>query len=234
MAAVLRSKYLHNDGVVVRSEAFCADAAAVQVTLWFLNSTKGHGSNVSDARCLGDAGVIAGTASFSPGQVVQYQRFYRFTPSQCAACGQRIGRPLPPNCMSRVYSGNIDSMSVPCARLNATAGRSRAADVLVVDAEGQDAAIVRRYLEIARARPPRVVVYEHSHLRRGQRDDLAQRLRAAGMTQHEPHLLGRANSALRAAHRGMPMWSALGRALSKLDARDNSVWVGSLDGLTST
>ena len=136
---MLRSRYSRNGNVSVLREAVCPDASASSTMLWFINVSKMLGSNVSDARCLGDLSATSGTASLSRRHVTQYQRFYRFTPSQCKACSERLQKPLPPSCLSRVYVDNLDNVSVPCARLV-----SERADALVVDAEGWDAAALTR------------------------------------------------------------------------------------------
>lgn len=217
-AAALRERYGGNSAVAVRAEAVCTTDDAEYTTLWLINTTKTIGSNHSDARCLGDLAAISGTASLSRKQVLQYQRFYRFTPSQCAACSQRLGRPLPPSCMSRVYLDNLENVSVPCVPLRAAS--EWAADVLVVDAEGHDADVVARYLEVVKATPPRALVYEHAHLRGTIRLQLAHRLSAAGMVRHDT---GRHRS----TRRGQQPWgwAALRHVLARVDVKDNSVWV---------
>ena len=225
--AALRSRYSGQESVSVRAEAVCETAAARWTTLWLINASKTLGANHSDARCLGDAGAISGTASLSRRQVMQYQRFYRFTPSQCARCAQQLGRPLPPSCMSRVYLDNLENISVPCAQLGGTAAAP--ADVLVVDAEGQDAEVVSRYLELAGS-TPRAIVYEHAHLRGSTRSSLAARLAANGMVRttevaqlprgRHAGLRGAAGSAKR-----IGPWAALRLALARIDLKDNSVWL---------
>ena len=91
-AESLRKAYAHNSLVRVVQAAFCPDASATTVPLWFINGTKNLGSNESDVRCAGAA--ISGTASFSRAHVMQHQRFYKFTPSRCANCARELGRAL--------------------------------------------------------------------------------------------------------------------------------------------
>ena len=227
-AAALRDRYSGQQSVNVRQEAVCESAAARWTTLWLINVSKTFGANHSDARCLGDLSAISGTASLSRRQVTQFQRFYRFTPSQCAKCAQQLGRPLPPSCMSRVYLDNLENISVPCAQLSTITAAP--VEALVVDAEGQDADIVRRYLDLAGS-TPRAIVYEHAHLRRSTRASLAERLTAAGMvraTDLATQLLRGRHAALR----GTPTtaqwngpWAALRHALKRVDSKDNSVWL---------
>ena len=138
------------------------------IPLYFINGSRTLGANESDVRCLGD--VVSGTASFSKALVMAHQRFYRYTPSQCASCATRLGRQLPPTCMRRVYADNLDVLQVRCAHagqlfgVNAT-GVDRQAppgsvSLLVVDAEGEDDRVVARMLAILGGEAPSVLVYE--------------------------------------------------------------------------
>ena len=113
-AASLRRRYGSHALVRIVQAAVCPDGAMAAVPLFFVNGSRTLGANESDIRCLGD--VVSGTASFSKAHVVAHQRFYRFTPSQCMGCSERLGRPLPPTCMKRVYTDNLDMISVPCAQ----------------------------------------------------------------------------------------------------------------------
>lgn len=225
-AAALRELYHKklSATITVRGEAVCTDVMAATATLWYINATKTLGSNHSDARCMGDFAAASGTASLSRGQVVQYQRFYRYTPSQCAACSLRLQRPLPPSCMARVYLDNLESVSVPCARFDVESLGT--VDALVIDAEGADAAIVTRYLDVART-PPQALVYEHAFLHGPTRAKLAARLNRAGMVrfgkEHELPRRGGAAGRTRRGRRGP--WAALRLALSRVDTRQNSVWL---------
>ena len=184
-----------------------------------INTTpKSFGANHSDVRCLGDLGAISGTASLTRRQVLTHQRHYKYTPSQCAACAQRLGHPLPPTCMARVYLDNVENASVPCMQLSRLS-ISRPTDVLVIDAEGHDAGIVMRFLdELMGSALPHALVYEHAHLRGTTRSMLAKRLSAAGMV--------RAGE-LRRPSKRLPShgWTALRHALALVDGKDNSVWV---------
>ena len=180
-ASALRAKYASNVQISVVQAAFCPDATARLVPLYFINGTKSLGANESDIRCVGEA--ILGTASFSRSHVLQFQRWYRYTPSQCAKCAKRLGRPLPPTCMRQLYTANLDVADVPCARPeqivatsgggsggssssggsggNSGSGRGgredelhshrRPADAVIVDVEGEDDHVVLRYLELTAA-----------------------------------------------------------------------------------
>ena len=217
--AKLRERYSSNSAVAVRAEAVCTDMTQTSTTLWYINTTsKSFGANHSDVRCLGDLGAISGTASLTRRQVLTHQRHYKYTPSQCAACAQRLGHPLPPTCMARVYLDNVENASVPCMQLS-TLSIAHPTDVLVVDAEGHDADIVMRFLdELMGSALPHALVYEHAHLRGTTRSMLAKRLSAAGMV--------RAGD-LRRPSKRLPShgWTALRHALALVDGKDNSVWV---------
>jgi hypothetical protein len=222
--AALHDKYRGNPAVEVRQEAVCAEAEDASVTLWFVNTSHALGSNHSDPRCLGDLGAIQGTASVTRKLVLQNQRFYRYTPSQCKACAARLQRPLPPNCMSRVYLDNLQNSSVPCSRLASL----RTADVLIVDAEGLDAVVVRRYLQVA-SKPPSALVYEHAHLPGSTRLALAAHLKALGMERFTATMAkARWPTFRRWSHQRQklgPRWDILRRVLLRVEARDNSVWL---------
>ena len=229
-AASLRDRYRSKaPRVAVVEAAFCPDAAARSVPLYFINGTRTLGSNESDVRCVGKA--ISGTASFSKPHVLQHQRWYRFTPSQCATCSKLLGRALPPTCMRRVYLDNLEVANVPCAAVHqllpsnttsAAAGSRVGADVVVVDVEGEDDKVVGRYLDLV-APPPSVLVYEHAHLRTPRRAALASRLRAAGMVPYraaETKAPPGSLAGLRTHH-----WTAMRRVLARVNTNDNAVWV---------
>lgn len=200
----------------------CQDGATSSVPLYFINGSKTLGANESDVRCLGDA--ISGTASFTKNLILGHQRFYKFTPSQCEKCAARLGRPLPMTCMKRVYTDNLDVINVPCARSADLLGGPDAAQLVVVDAEGEDDHVVARLLDIGRGVPPPVLIYEQSHLRPARRAALAQRLRDVGMRTYN-----------RTAHRMPPRsgsvslspssWTQIRHVLARIDARDNAGWV---------
>ena len=233
-AESLRKAYAHNSLVRVVQAAFCPDASATTVPLWFINGTKNLGSNESDVRCAGAA--ISGTASFSRAHVMQHQRFYKFTPSQCANCARELGRALPPTCMRQLYSANLEVANVPCARpehILPTAraisssssggggGGSNMVDVLVVDVEGEDDRVVARYLELAGGVPPYVLVYEHVHLRKPRKAALVARLERAGMRPYV-HAAMREPPAHELPARA---WSMLRHHLARVSPKDNTVWV---------
>ena len=257
-AALLRRRYESNAFVRIVQAAVCADVAMDAVPLFFVNGSLTLGANESDIRCLGD--VVSGTASFSKAHVVAHQRFYRFTPSQCMGCAARLGRPLPPTCMKRVYTDNLDMIRVPCAQadqmpfggrggagagaaasrsahrrqhahasadgdssLTAAAPRERlaSASLVVVDAEGEDDRVVDRLLEMAGGMPPPVLVYEQAHLRSSRKAALATRLRAAGLAVYNRTSRAQAPP----GGLGETTWSQLRKALTRLDSRDNALWV---------
>lgn len=80
-----------------------------------------------------------------------------------------------PDLEDRLVASEIEALSY--ASLLARFGLDRV-DLLVIDAEGHDARIVRS-IDFA-ADPPRLVVYEHFHLTRAERHAAAAHLRAAG------------------------------------------------------
>lgn len=219
-AAALRASYEANKDVDVLQAAFCADASMSSAPLYFINGSKTLGANESDVRCE-PGGAISGTASFSKAQVLQHQRFYRFTPSQCSACAARLGRPLPPTCMKRIYTDNLDTLDVRCVRTSdLTAAHQRTIDALVVDAEGQDAVVVTRVLDDHRAAleaPPTVIVYEHVHLKAASRTRLGTRLVAAGLSPYRAR-------APNVFPEGLA-WQSLRHVLKRVNTLDNSVWV---------
>ena len=91
--------------------------------------------------------------------------------------------------------------------------------------------MVTRYLEGmgANARP-RVLVYEHAHLRGTIRARLAAQLRAMGMARSAELAAalhaqsGRSPREAKLSAIGRP-WVALRHVLGRIDVRDNSVWI---------
>ena len=223
-AGKLRAAYAATNGRVrVLEAAFCSEPGVSSVPLYFINGSRTLGSNESDIRCIGGDGAISGTASFSRQHVMAHQRFYKFTPSQCRSCAARLGRPLPPTCMRRVYADNLQMLDVRCVRTEDVAPDARSPDAVVIDAEGQDGKIVLRLLDDFRthgARMPFVIVYEHAHLRAGHKQQLAASLQALGFS---PYRSGKAarGSAL---PNGMA-WTAMRHALNRVNAVENSLWV---------
>ena len=231
-ARSLRKRYTGNPSVRVVQGAFCPDSASSTVPLYFVNGSKTLGANESDIRCLGEKGAVSGTASFSRALVAGNQRFYRFTPSQCANCAKMLGRPLPPTCMRRVYADNLDVVNVSCVRQATELFDSGAAassesssariSLAVIDCEGEDDHVVGRLLEMISGQPPEVLVYEQSHLKGHRRSTLASKLRALGMTTYNRSTMKQppAGSALSQAS-----WGHLRHVLNRMDtSRDNAAW----------
>lgn len=244
LANRLRQNYAAmNSTVGVVQAAVCPEAMALSVPLYFVNGSRTLGANESDIRCLGDD-VSSGTASFSRGLVLSHQRHYRFTPSQCALCAAALGRPLPPNCMRRVYEANLDVMHVPCARaadvlptgdgggdgssaaagIIAAATARRRLTVLVVDAEGEDDHVVVRLLDMmGSSGPPTVIIYEQVHMRAARRAALAKRLRESGMRIYNRTAM-RTPPRGRAAELSAVRWNQLRSVLSRTGP-DNAAWI---------
>lgn len=233
-AASLRVRYRHLPQISVVEAAFCVDDASQSMPLWFVNGTRTLGANESDVRCVGKA--ISGTASFSRAHVLQHQRWYRYTPSQCAACSRLLGRALPPTCMRRVYLDNVEVANVPCAtyrhlfpaRNRSSGGQTSSellgADAVVVDVEGADDKVVSRYLDLAtEAATPSVLVYEHAHLRPQRRAALASRLRAVGLVQYRASEMKAPPGTMANLH--ARHWTAMRHVLARVNANDNAVWV---------
>ena len=236
-AMALRRRYAGNRRVRVVQAALCRDGSPPSMVLYFVNGSRTLGSNESDVRCMFDD-AISGTASFSRAHVVAHQRWYRSTPSQCAKCSALLGRPLPPTCMSRVYTANLDSIDVPCAsvaqllsnsndeRTDATQRRlPRAADFVVVDTEGADDMVVARYLQLA-PRPPALLMFERTFIPGKRWKKLFNRLRAAGL---QPFNWTGMRSVPRGSELRRADWRMLRAVLwRRLRSRDflkeNSVW----------
>ena len=147
-AAELRTRYAQHPGVRVVEAAVCPGRVGRRAPLLFyLNGTSTLGSNTSDIRCLGRA-IKEELASLSKMHVLRHQRFYRpHSVAQCRRCSERLGRPLPTDCMRDVIVANMQLMRVRCTTLATElprvcashgATRVRAPDVLVIDAEGYD------------------------------------------------------------------------------------------------
>lgn len=236
-AMALRHRYEGNRRVRVVQAALCPDGSPASMVLHFINGSRTLGANESDVRCMFDD-AISGTASFSRAHVVAHQRWYRKTPSQCARCSEKLGRPLPPTCLRRVYTDNLDSIDVPCASAaqllpdsgsnhqstdSAQHVSTRAADFVVVDTEGADDMVISRYLQLA-PRPPALLVFERTFIPGRRWKALSTLLRAAGLQPYN-------RTAMRKVPRGSELrladWRML-RAVISLGSRDflrdNSVW----------
>ena len=169
-AAELRERYTNYAGVRVVEAAVCPGRVARRPPLLFyLNGTSTLGSNHSDIRCLGRA-IKEELASLSKMHMLRHQQFYRpHSVAQCKRCAERLGRPLPTDCMRDVIVANMQLTRVRCTTLAAELPhtcdaqgtmRIRPPDVLVVDAEGYD---VRSHIHAAGPEHTRLVLTEAAH-----------------------------------------------------------------------
>ncbi len=176
----------------------CGDARLKMYSIDLTNATGNWGSNDSDARCFA-ANAGPGTcvphcrgvshwtseiASLDRGLVLRHSRLFGFGPSQCRRCAQRLGRPMPGDCMRNVIAKNIKTTEVRCFCVaNELGGRLRLRrghhlSLLIVDAEGRDDAVLWQF-PFETIRPARVL-FEANHLGLLRFYGIAGRLRAWG------------------------------------------------------
>lgn len=156
--AALRALYARSDRVRLLNAAVCDACTGTGAEFYSVdmsNSTGNYGTDRADARCaLTEAPGIAEVASLSRHHVLRQQYLYKWSPKRCARCSARVGRPLRPNCMSKVITENIRTQRVECACLRDAAAQALqllptaappAVSLLLVDAEGHDYAVLRGF-----------------------------------------------------------------------------------------
>ena len=167
--AALRARYATNPRVRLINGAVCDvcdEANAAALDFYFVdvtNATGNHGSRLADARCLAYAGagakVVPEIASLTMRHVLKHERIFASSPKACAQCSRTLGYadtvdlatsrsppPLPKHCLRHVLRDNVRSQRVPCyCASNLVDSSSSKLTLLLVDAEGHDAKILRRF-----------------------------------------------------------------------------------------
>ena len=179
---LLRSRYAHlTPRVQTKMAAVCAGSSKTsngcnQIAQRFYsldvsNGTGTHGSEDADVRCtLGQFGSksiwISQLASFNRQFVFRHSGSFMHTPAECRRCTKRLGRttPLPDNCLRNVLKRNLVQVPVSCLCLKETAMPGSTLRLLIIDAEGNDEAVLHQF-PFERLRPARVI-FESTHLHR--------------------------------------------------------------------
>ena len=171
---MLRKQYDGHQSVRLLNAAVCGATcnAHEKKTFWSVDLSNktdpdGWGSNHSDPRCalVPGGGWVSEIASLSRGHLIASAKIFGFTPAKCNRCSQLVGRELPPNCMDRLVMNRIVAHQVPCGCLATEVSVLRATrpvTLLMIDAEGYDAEVLKQY-PFDRI-PTWRVVYETSHL----------------------------------------------------------------------
>lgn len=158
------------------------------------NASGNWGSDDSDGRCAQLAGEqpwLSEISSLSPRHILKHSHMFRVEREGCARCAKALNRPLPDTCMSALLRKNLVSSEVPCACLDDMLRREhRGVSLLLVDAEGNDAAALRQFplwrLPVAR------ISFEAMHMNNSVWDKTVTWLRqsgyecALGCTQRSP------------------------------------------------
>jgi hypothetical protein len=110
-------------------------------TFWSVdtsNATGNWGSNRSDARCAKAAGAgwVSEIASLNQWHLFAMARNLQYSQSKCDKCGRRLGKPMPPDCLSRVIPDNMVTHSVMCTCLDAELRDEKSVTLLMIDTEG--------------------------------------------------------------------------------------------------
>ena len=181
--------------------AACGDAPVQMFSVDLTNATGNWGSEDSDTRCLAaNAGVEAcmphcenashwtsEIASLDRAHLERHNHLFSYGPNQCKRCAERLGRPMPRDCMKNVVVKNIKATYVRCfctavelaPRLRRGGrGGHGGLSLLVIDAEGHDDLILLQF-PFDSVRPARLL-FEASHFRPWRFYRLARHLRAWG------------------------------------------------------
>ncbi|KAL1502906.1 hypothetical protein AB1Y20_010979 [Prymnesium parvum] len=157
-------------------------------SLWHVdlsNASGQWGSARADGRCAREAGLewIAEIASLSRSHLRRHARLLAATPPQCAACAARWRRRLADDCLRDLIARNTAVHSIECVCLATLlrAHRIAAVDLLLIDAEGHDAAVLRHF-PFASVRTSRVA-FESLHLSAQAFAASAARLESLGFSQ---------------------------------------------------
>ena len=147
------------------------------------NGTGTFGSLHADGRCAaaaGEATWLSEIASLDRRHLLKHAPLFRHTPHACDKCTAALRRtpPLPPSCMQRLVVDNLVSHEVDCLCLPALLRAEAHVSLLLIDAEGRDAAVLDQYP--FEALPPDRVAFEAMHLSSAEWDRSVARLRALG------------------------------------------------------
>ena len=103
--------------------------APQQRGVWFVNTSRREylEANESDSRCLRLPGLtwIKEIASVYKSHLRKHGEALSRTERRCRWCSKIVGRRLPPTCMRRLISDNMERIDVPCVCLAAEAEAQR-------------------------------------------------------------------------------------------------------------
>lgn len=172
--------------------AVCENCSSTPpMRMWYVetrtNATGTWGSEHADNRCIsaqhGPSAILSEIASLSRHHVLKQERYFQSSRRTCTRCSELLrkpaNRPLPPNCLARVVSRNLRSTKVACycpadllqsgvegtrgtTNGPATALPRRNLTLLLIDAEGHDATVLKQFpFELVRVSR---VTFEAQHM----------------------------------------------------------------------
>lgn len=155
--------YRANANVTVHNRVVGDDCGARFQTFYSLaqnNETGTHNSAHADVRCSRRIHWVGELFSTSKAHITKHQNnLLAYTPNSCRLCSRQYGVRFGPRCLSRVILDNVVARELP----SVCSAQLPLADVLFVDAEGEDARIVQGLSTQMLARL-RMVVMETIHL----------------------------------------------------------------------
>lgn len=171
----------------------CSDVPLTMYSIDLTNATGNWGSNTSDTRCFaansGSESCMpfcnngshwtSEIASLTREHLVRHNRLFAYGPNQCRRCSQRLGRPMPSDCMREIITKNIKETSVHCFCIATDlASHADNLSLLMIDAEGHDDAVLEQF-PFDHMKPARVI-FEAFHLGLRRFYKIARYLRAYG------------------------------------------------------
>lgn len=143
------SSFVHNSRTRLLNAAVCSrSCVAENRTFWSVdmsNATGNWGTNRSDARCaqLGGAAWVSEIASLRQWHLIAQARNLKYTQAKCDKCAGKLGKPMPPDCLSQVIQENMVSHVVSCTCLAEELREWTAVTLLMIDTEGYGASVLR-------------------------------------------------------------------------------------------
>ncbi len=175
LAAHLQAIYRTNANVTVDNRIVAEDCGVRSKTFYSLaqhNETGTHNSLHADVRCSRYIHWVNELSSTSKAHLTKHQNnLLAYTPHSCRLCSRQYGTHFGPHCLSRVILDNVVAHQLP----SVCSAQLPTADVLFVDAEGEDARIVQGLSAQMLARL-QMVIMETIHLSQTTREQLKEHL----------------------------------------------------------
>lgn len=181
LKAQYKEKLLVDNGRLrLLNSAVCGSCDQHESVMWAIDLSNPTSMAMRCLAALNDTyGWVGELASLSRRHVIKHDYVFNWRVNECKICAERLGVPaLRPNCMHKVLGDNVQRRVTKCACLEHELQSEESVTLLLVDAEGFDADILRRY-PFGRV-PTTRVMFEKFHLNASAVHATAELLRSHG------------------------------------------------------